>query len=98
MELIIDNDYRVITDERCFILQKRYIVGENDTLKRAKKENIGKESWKDMGYYRTLRQTLKDYLRKRVLKSDVKSFKELVELVKSVEDNIDKVLKYNHIR
>ncbi|MDS1004435.1 hypothetical protein P9J83_13120 [Clostridium sporogenes] len=56
-------DYRVKTDSRQFVVQKRKVVQAG---RLTKEENIGKEYWEDEAYCTTLNFALK-LLRKKVL-------------------------------
>lgn len=86
LDIKIDNDYKIVSDEHNFILQcKRIITGNNIKGKQAKPENIGKEIWDDDGYYRTIRQLLEDYARKKTLKSNAKTFEELFKVLNEIK-------------
>jgi hypothetical protein len=92
LEINIDKDYRIINDERNFILQcKRIITGENTRGRETNPENIGKEVWDDEGYYRTIRQVLIDYSRIKTLKCNVKTFEELFQILSDIRKIIDKI-------
>ena len=61
--MILDfGDYKVVTDDKQFIIQKKKVVQAGPF---TKKENIGKEYWEDEAYYTSLNSALKS-LRKRV--------------------------------
>ena len=98
LEIKIDNDYRIISCEHCFILQKkRIITGENIKGKQPKQENIGKEVWNDDGYYRTLRALFEDYARKKTLKSNAKTFQELFGILRDIENKIKHIIDVNNL-
>ena len=60
-------DYRIISDERQFIIQS---VGYVTESKVTKKENIGKEKTKNLAYYRSFKNVLKYLANKIVLDND----------------------------
>jgi hypothetical protein len=92
LDLKIDKDYKLFSDERNIILQKRRIItGENLRGTQVNPENIGKEVWDDVGYYRNARQALTDYTRQIVLKSSCKTFEEFFGLLKEIDNRIKKI-------
>jgi hypothetical protein len=96
LEIKIDNDYRITSDERNFILQcKRIITGENANGKPVNPENIGKEVWEDEGFYRRIIYLIEDYCRIKTLKSNVKTFDELLSVLKNIQKTIDKLPDVN---
>lgn len=60
-------DYRIKTDAYQFILEGKSVVQES---KLAKEENIGKETWKVLGYYNNLEQILKAIPQRVLLDND----------------------------
>lgn len=62
MEINI-GDYRLVSNENNFIVQKKKITQAG---KLTKPENVGKESWVDDGYFSNFNSALK-YLPNRVL-------------------------------
>jgi len=98
LEIKIDDDYRIVSYEHCFALQKkRIITGENIKGKQPKQENIGKEVWNDDGYYRTLRALFEDYARKKTLKSNAKTFQELFSILRDIENKIKHIIDVNNL-
>ena len=98
LEIKIDNDYQIVSDDNNFILQKkRIITGENTKGKQAKPENIGKEVWDDEGYYRTIRYLIEDYARKKTLKSNAKTFQELFGILRDIENKIKQIVDVNNL-
>ena len=53
MQLLINNDFRIASDSKQFILQKRSVQGEDA-------KNPGTEIWNNVGYYQTLTGLAKD--------------------------------------
>lgn len=98
VEINIDKDYRLVSDNYGWVLQKKRVVGESDKGKQPKKENIGQEVWADDGYYSSLNGLFKGYLSKKARRSDATSFRELMGVVNETQvaiDNISKQLKVN---
>ena len=99
LEIKIDDDYRIISYEQCFALQKKHIItGENIKGKQPKQENIGKEVWNDDGYYRTLRALFEDYARKKTLNSNAKTFQELFGILRDIENRIKHIIDVNNLK
>lgn len=98
LEIKIDNEYQIVSDDNNFILQKkRIITGENVKGKQVKPENIGKEVWDDKGYYRTIGQLVEDYARKKILKSNAKTFQELFSILRDIENKIKQIVDANNL-
>lgn len=99
IDIQIDNDYKITSDERQFILQyKKVITGENIKGKQPNPENIGKEDWVDMTNHRTVKQALIEYTRKKTLKSNCKSFEELFKLLSDIKSTISKIKDVDNLR
>ncbi len=77
-------DYRVKTDNRQFVVQKRKVVQAG---RFTKEENIGKEYWEDEAYCTTLNFALK-LLRKKVL-LDNDDLKVIINKLDELENKID---------
>jgi hypothetical protein len=98
LDIQIDNDYKIISDERNFTLQFRTIItGDNEKGKQPKPENIGQERWVDEGHYRTIRQLLEDYTRINTLKSKAGSFEELFKVLDNIKKTIMKIKDINNL-
>ena len=82
-------DYRIISDERQFIIQS---VGYVTESKVTKKENIGKEKTKNLAYYRSFKNVLKYLANKIVLdNADIKIILDkLNELERKIDDMEEK--------
>ena len=68
MILQLDDNYRIVSDERNFILQKK-----TDPEKNPRKNRKGKQAtdqWKNLGYWKDLSQLLASYSR-RVLRNEI---------------------------
>lgn len=77
-------NYRMKTDTRQFIVQKRKVV---QVGRFTKEENIGKEYWEDEAYYSTLNSALK-LLKKKVL-LDNDDLKVIISNLNELESKID---------
>ncbi|HAT4343466.1 TPA: hypothetical protein I9085_002436 [Clostridium perfringens] len=77
-------DYRIISDERQFIIQSIGYVTES---KVTKKENIGKEKTKNLAYYRSFKNVLKYLANKIVLDND--DTKIILDKLNELERKID---------
>ncbi|MDH2459468.1 hypothetical protein QDR07_13200 [Clostridium perfringens] len=77
-------DYRIISDERQFIIQS---VGYVTESKVTKKENIGKEKTKNLAYYRSFKNVLKYLANKIVLDND--DIKIILDKLNELERKID---------
>ena len=76
--------YRIISDERQFIIQS---VGYVTESKVTKKENIGKEKTKNLAYYRSFKNVLKYLANKIVLDND--DTKIILDKLNELERKID---------
>lgn len=84
MDIKIDKEYSLQSDERNIILVK---------TKRAKKgENTGKKYEENVGYYSTVQMALNDYLRIKTNLSEATSIQELLTEVKEIRKTIENVL------
>lgn len=83
MKIDIGN-YRIISDERQFIIQS---VGYVIESKVTKKENIGKEKTKNLAYYRSFKNVLKYLANKIVLDND--DTKIILDKLNELERKID---------
>lgn len=83
MKIDIGN-YRIISDERQFIIQSIGYVTES---KVTKKENIGKEKTKNLAYYRSFKNVLKYLANKIVLDND--DTKIILDKLNELERKID---------
>ncbi|NEZ96965.1 hypothetical protein EXM58_13835 [Clostridium botulinum] len=77
-------DYRVKTNSRQFVVQKRKVVQAG---RFTKEENIGKEYWEDEAYCTSLNFALK-LLRKKIL-LDNDDLKVIVNKLNQLESKID---------
>ncbi len=68
MILQLDDNYRIVSDEHNFILQKRTDPEKDPREGRKAKEAAGQ--WKTLGYWKDLSQLLSSYSR-QVLRTDI---------------------------
>ena len=66
MILQLDDNYRIVSDEHNFILQRRSDPEKNPRKNRKAKEAT--DQWKNLGYWKDLSQLLSSYTR-QVLRS-----------------------------
>ncbi len=66
MILQLDDNYRIVSDERNFILQRKADPEKNP--RKGKKATISAEKWKNIGYWADPSQLLASYTR-QVLRS-----------------------------
>ncbi|MBU3186636.1 hypothetical protein [Clostridium estertheticum] len=86
MELILGKNYKVVSDERQFILQTLKVTKAS---KLTLPENVGKETWSDIGYYRKLKEVLKAAGDQVVL--DNKELPVIIEKLKELQLEINKI-------
>lgn len=83
MKIDIGN-YRIISDERQFIIQS---VGYVTESKVTKEENIGKEKTKNLAYYTSFKNALKYIANKIILDND--DIKIIMDKLNELERKID---------
>jgi dTDP-glucose pyrophosphorylase len=87
--MILDlGNYKVVTDDLQFIVQERKVVQEG---RLTKKENVGKEIWKDVAYCSSLKSSLK-FLSKKVLMNN-EDINVVVRELKVLQGKIEGVAK-----
>jgi hypothetical protein len=89
MELQIDDNYRIVTDDRNFTLQKISWREKNAETG----EPTGKEKWDGIGYYATLPQALEALFRRRILDSKAVGFQEALEAFRAAYDEVEKLCR-----
>ncbi len=68
MILPLDDNYRIVSDEHNFILQRK--VDPNKNPRKGKRAQEASDQWKNIGYWKDLSQLLASYTR-RVLKTEI---------------------------
>ena len=87
MNIRIDKDYKLTSDERNVILTK-ISIGQSGKSK-------GKEVESNVGYYGTIEHALNDYLRIKINTSQATSINELKEEIREVKKTIQKMMEDN---
>ena len=85
MDIKIDKDYKIKSDERNIILVK--------VQKQKDGKNKGQLVESGVGYFGTVQEALKDYLRIRTNTSAATSIKQLLQEIKNAEKTIEEVLQ-----
>ena len=80
----LDKNYRLISDEHNFILQRKVPLR---TKKRAGKT----KEWKNVGYWRDLGQALASYARRSIRDDMPSSLKELLALERALGAQIEAI-------
>ncbi|WP_163258382.1 hypothetical protein [Bacillus paranthracis] len=82
MNIQINEDYKLVSDKYNVILQEKY---EKEDKQRNK---TGQFDYKDVGYYPSVEQALKGFVRKATLNSKASNLKELTEEIRVLHDTI----------
>ena len=85
MNIRIDNDYKLTSDDRNVILTK-VSIGQSGKSK-------GKEVESNVGYYGTIEQALNGYLRIKTNTSEAMSISELKAEIREVKKTIERVME-----
>ena len=88
MILQLDDDYRIVSDEHNFILQRK-----SDPNKNPRKAKKAKETqWKNLGYWKDLSQLLASYTR-QVLRTEIgdTSLKALSRDLRTLRQAIERI-------
>jgi len=90
MILQLDNNYRIVSDERNFTLQRKANPKKNP--RKGKKAKAATDQWKNLGYWKDLSQLLasdsRDVLRRETgkttlkdLSRDLRTLRQVIELI-----------------
>jgi len=63
MIINLSSEYKIITDDMQFVVQKMNIIQKGKT---TKDENVGKENWTNIGYFPKLNQSIQ-FVSKHIL-------------------------------
>ncbi len=85
MNIKIDENYSLKSDDRNVILIENKVVQDG--------KNKGKEYEENIGFYPTVQAAMKGYLRLQTNKSDATTIKELIADVERIEKTIENTLK-----
>ncbi len=90
MILKLDDNHRIVTDERNFILQKKTNPKKNP--RKGKKAKTANDQWKNIGYWQDLSQLLASYTR-QVLRSEIgdTTLKTLARDLRSLTQAIERI-------
>lgn len=87
MDIKIDKDFSLKSDLRNVILVKTY-TGKSGEAK-------GKIQEEPIGYYATIQQALKSYLKIKINLSDATTIQEILDDIAKIEKTIEEVLRGN---
>lgn len=90
MNIKLDEQFRIVSDEYQFILQKLKI--RNDKSKEQEKE-----AYKNLSYHTSLEDLLSAYFRHRVVQSTAEDLKSLVREVRGVKQYIKDLIEQEEI-
>lgn len=90
MELQINLEYRVRTDEYNIFLEKRRISQKGKTA--------GQEAWDIVGYYPDIEWALREMLKCEILRSDLQGVQAVVNAVERATEDIKKALSESNIK
>lgn len=90
MELQINNNYRIRTDDLSVMLEKRRVA--------QKGKSEGTEVWEIVGYYPEFDWALREMLRRGMLQSDLYGVKAIVDAIGSATEDIKKALSESNIK
>lgn len=80
----LDEEYRITSDSRNYILEKR---------SSEPNENTGEYSWRQIKWTSSLSNMLKIWKELKIRTSDSTTIYEILEVVKKTDKEIDKILK-----
>ncbi len=87
MILELDENFRVLSDEYNFILQKRTDPSRGPNTRKGKKLNKT-GGWKDVGYWKDLGQLLLSYSRQKLRASRATNMEEVCRLLETLTKEI----------
>lgn len=86
MDIQLDKDFRIKSDKRNLILERRTEVEDKKTFE-------VRDRWSTDGFYTSLSALLHGYIRKSVLNSSANDLRELSKDINNIEDKIDNFIK-----
>lgn len=87
MNIILDDDFVLVSDGMQFILQLRRTVDNEES------KNYGNEYVTGVGYYSDLESALKGYVRKKTYKSEATTIDELLQEIRKLNDYIHEIIE-----
>jgi hypothetical protein len=88
--IVLDENYRVKSDNLQYILQKKHLY-------KNKKTGDPYEMWKDVSYNRFFKDILNNYVRELELKPTPKSIKDLIQRMTNIQNTLDSVIKKTNL-
>ena len=85
MQIQIDEEYRLRTIPRNYLLEKRIAPKEKEDGTKTK------ESWADAGAYSTIKGLIKGYTRRAIIESQANSWDQVLEEIERLEKKIDRL-------
>lgn len=74
MELRINKDFKIITDSKQYILQKRSVQG-------AEAKNPGTEVWSNVGYYQSFEGVVKESIHHGIRTCDLEDIQDIADYI-----------------
>lgn len=93
MKLKLNDEYRIITSDSNFIPQQLKVI---QASRLTKEENVGKEVWKDLGYFTNLQSALKSIPTNIMLEND--DLGVIIDKLNKIENNIKGIKEFMEIR
>lgn len=96
MELMLDKKFGIKSDDMSFVLFTTEVYGKDS-------KNVGQSYEKVHGYYGTLHQAMKGYIKHSSRKDNkvVKTAEEVIVMMNKIHENVDKALiqiKKEHLK
>ena len=85
LDIQIDKDYKITSDPRNFMLQRRTVPKEG--------KEKGKANWSTLSYHGTIESVLRAYKTLNIKESDATSIAMLLNEIEKIDKTINKVLK-----
>lgn len=86
MKIILNNEYRLTSDERNIILEKSRITGKDS-------KTPGDLVWSTVGFFPNLRLAVDAILNKHIQTSEVEGIKNIIAEIKAVGEAITSVIE-----
>lgn len=78
----INDEYQITSDDMCVILMKRY-------QKKQKEGELVQYDFKPCGYYRDVKQALKDFVRKEIFTTELKELNVINDKIDELHELIN---------
>lgn len=93
MKLKLNDEYQIITSDSNFIPQQLKVIQAG---RLTKEENVGKEIWKDLGYFTNLQSALKSIPTNIMLEND--DLQVIIDKLNEIDANIKDIKELIEIR